>query len=205
MREVKGLVDLNRCKFCNRLSSSRKVVVGRGNPSACLMIIGEAPGAKEDLLGEPFVGRSGLVLERIMKRSGIDTQHDVYISNVVKFRPPKNRRPTNVEIVSFMPWLAQQIKLVDPLVIVLAGSTAVEALLGIKIGITDLRGNWQRWQGRWVMPMFHPAYLLRYPSEEEGSPLQLTLGDFLEVSKKIVKCDRNLSIPVLDPKRRHQS
>ena len=136
-----------------------------------------------------------------MKSVGIDCQHDVYISNVVKCRPPNNRRPTKNEIDAFMPWLHQQIKLVDPLVIALAGSTAVEALLGIKQGISDLRGNWQRWKGRWVMPIFHPAYLLRNPSKKEGAPLDLTRGDLLKVRRKLIKYNRSIVMPVLELNR----
>lgn len=189
------------CRSCGQLSTYTKVVVSRGNPFASLMVIGEAPGAKEDEVGEPFIGRSGVALDNLMKSVGIDCEQDVYISNVVKCRPPNNRRPTKKEIDAFMPWLHQQIKLVDPLVIALAGATAVEALLGIKQAISDVRGKWQRWKGRWVMPIFHPAYLLRNPSKEEGAPVDLTRGDLLKVRRKLIKYNRPIVMPVLELNR----
>ncbi|WP_320664306.1 uracil-DNA glycosylase [Prochlorococcus sp. MIT 1223] len=164
---------------------SSKVVVSRGNPLSKLMIVGEAPGAMEEELGQPFVGRSGKVLDDLFDSVGIDTQKDAYICNVVKCRPPKNRRPTKEEIQLNLPWLYQQIKLVDPLVIVLVGATSVEALLGIRGGISRLRGTWQNWEGRLVMPLFHPAYLLRNPSKEEGAPISLTLLDLIKVREKL--------------------
>ena len=106
-----------------------KIVVSRGNPFAKLMIIGEAPGAKEEEIGEPFVGRSGKLLDKLLQNAGIDINQDVYFCNVVKCRPPKNRRPTKIEIQENLPWLYQQIKLVNPSVIVLVGATALEAQL----------------------------------------------------------------------------
>ena len=183
------------------MNPSVQAVVSRGNPHAKLMLIGEAPGAREDELAKPFVGRSGQTLERLMESVGLNCDQDVYICNVVKFRPPKNRRPTRQEIALSFPWLQQQIELVDPALIVLAGSTAVEAILGIRGGISKLRGHWQDWQGRWVMPLFHPAYLLRNPSQAEGAPIALTKSDLLQVRQRLNRINQQAVVPVLGTAR----
>ena len=149
------------------------------------MIIGEAPGAKEEEIGEPFVGRSGKLLDKLLQNAGIDINQDVYFCNLVKCRPPQNRRPTKIEIQENLPWLYQQIKLVNPRVIVLVGATALEAILKIKSPISILRGEWIDWEGKLVMPVFHPSYLLRNPSKEEGKPMSLTKSDFLKIKEKI--------------------
>ncbi len=173
------------CTSCVLSRTRKKVVFSRGSEKARLMLIGEAPGASEDALGKPFVGRSGKKLNFLLESVGLNIHEDIYICNAVKCRPPKNRRPTKLEMAACRPWLAKQIQLVDPLVIILAGSTAVEAILGIKGGITSLRGNWRQWEGRWVMPLFHPSYLLRNPSLNKGSPSELTRQDLLKVKKML--------------------
>ena len=177
--------DKNVSKVSDLNNSINKIVVSRGNPFAKLMIIGEAPGAKEEEIGEPFVGRSGKLLDKLLQNAGIDINQDVYFCNVVKCRPPKNRRPTKIEIQENLPWLYQQIKLVNPSVIVLVGATALEAILKIKSRISTLRGEWVDWEGKLVMPVFHPSYLLRNPSKEEGKPMSLTKSDFLKIKEKI--------------------
>ena len=177
--------DKNVSKVSDLNNSVNKIVVSRGNPFAKLMIIGEAPGAKEEEIGEPFVGRSGKLLDKLLQNAGIDINQDVYFCNVVKCRPPKNRRPTKIEIQENLPWLYQQIKLVNPSVIVLVGATALEAILKIKSPISILRGEWIDWEGKLVMPVFHPSYLLRNPSKEEGKPMSLTKSDFLKIKEKI--------------------
>ena len=177
--------DKNVYKVSDLNNSINKIVVSRGNPFAKLMIIGEAPGAKEEEIGEPFVGRSGKLLDKLLQNAGIDINQDVYFCNVVKCRPPKNRRPTKIEIQENLPWLYQQIKLVNPSVIVLVGATALEAILKIKSRISTLRGEWIDWEGKLVMPVFHPSYLLRNPSKEEGKPMSLTKSDFLKIKEKI--------------------
>tara|TARA_B100000579_G_C22670122_1_gene775217 strand:+ start:369 stop:932 length:564 start_codon:yes stop_codon:yes gene_type:complete len=169
----------------NSKSQINKIVVSRGNPSAKLMIIGEAPGAKEEEIGKPFVGRSGKLLDKLLENAGIDINLDVYFCNLIKCRPPRNRRPTKIEIQENLPWLYQQIKLVNPRVIVLVGATALEAILKIKSRISILRGKWIDWEDRLVMPVFHPSYLLRNPSKEEGKPMSLTNSDFLKIKEKI--------------------
>ncbi|WP_036907131.1 uracil-DNA glycosylase [Prochlorococcus marinus] len=177
--------DKNVSKVSDLNNSINKIVVSRGNPFAKLMVIGEAPGAKEEEIGEPFVGRSGKLLDKLLQNAGIDINQDVYFCNVVKCRPPKNRRPTKIEIQENLPWLYQQIKLVNPSVIVLVGATALEAILKIKSPISILRGEWIDWEGKLVMPVFHPSYLLRNPSKEEGKPMSLTKADFLKIKEKI--------------------
>ena len=177
--------DKNVSKVSDLNNSINKIVVSRGNPFAKLMIIGEAPGAKEEEIGEPFVGRSGKLLDKLLQNAEIDINQDVYFCNVVKCRPPQNRRPTKAEIQENLPWLYQQIKLVNPRVIVLVGATALEAILKIKSRISILRGRWIDWEDRLVMPVFHPSYLLRNPSKEEGKPMSLTNSDFLKIKEKI--------------------
>ena len=121
----------------------------------------------------------------MLQNAGIDITLDVYFCNVVKCRPPKNRRPTKIEIQENLPWLFQQIKLVNPQVIVLVGATAVEAILKTKSRISLFRGKWIDWEGKLIMPVFHPSYLLRNPSKEEGKPMSLTKSDFLKIKEKI--------------------
>lgn len=180
------------CRRCGLGSSRIQVVVSRGNPQAPLMVIGEGPGAQEDEQGKPFVGRSGQLLDRMLESVGIDSNRDAYVCNIVKCRPPENRKPTALEMAACRPWLDQQIALVDPPVILLAGSTAVEGLLGIKGGITKLRGQWRRGEGgslegRWLMPILHPSYLLRNASKERGSPKWLTWHDLQDVQRRLAQ------------------
>ena len=177
------------CDACrSTLGSSRSQVVGRGNPKARLMVIGEAR-CPEDEQGQPFVGRSGQLLDRMLESVGIDSNRDAYVCNIVKCRPPENRKPTALEMASCKPWLDRQIALVDPAVILLAGATAVEGLLGIKGGMTKIRGQWRQWEGRWLMPVFHPSYLLRNPSKERGAPKWLTWQDLQDVQRRLAQLD----------------
>jgi DNA polymerase len=178
------------CRRCGLAEGRHQVVVGRGNPRARLLLIGEAPGAQEDLEGLPFVGRSGQLLDRLLQSAGIDSNRDAYICNVVKCRPPDNRKPTPEEMAACLPWLQEQIALVDPPLIVLAGATAMEGVLGVKGGITRLRGQWRQGEGeglagRWLMPIFHPSYLLRNASREPGSPKWHTWQDLKELRRRL--------------------
>jgi uracil-DNA glycosylase len=175
------------CQICHRcqLGETRtKAVVGRGNPTASLMIVGEGPGQNEDETGLPFVGKAGQLLERILASVEFDTERDIYICNIVKCRPPENRVPTAKEMEACIPYLLEQIRLVDPKIILLTGSTAVKGLLGDKTPITKIRGTWIEWQGRSCMPIFHPSYLLRNPSKEKGSPKWLMWQDIQAVRAK---------------------
>ena len=163
----------------------KRLVISRGNIFANLLIIGEAPGAQEDLEGEPYVGKSGKLLDDLLMKAGIDFQKDVYFCNVIKCRPPNNRKPTYTEINIHKPWLLQQIKLVDPKFIILTGSTAMRTILEIKNPISKLRGKWINKNGREIMTIFHPSYLLRFPSKEVEKPYDLTLKDLKKVSSKL--------------------
>ena len=155
------------CVKCPHLASSRKsVVFGVGSIDAELMFVGEAPGADEDAQGEPFVGRAGELLTRIIGTMGLSRQQ-VYIGNILKCRPDTpgqsagNRKPTPEEMQTCISWLHEQIDLIRPRVLVALGATAVEGLLGKTVGITKLRGNWQTYRGIPLMPTYHPAYVLR--------------------------------------------
>ena len=163
----------------------KRLVIGRGSVFADLLIIGEAPGAEEDLEGKPYVGKSGKLLNELLIKAGIDYGKDAYFCNVIKCRPPNNRKPTIGEINIHKPWLLQQIKLVDPKIILLTGSTAMRAILEVKDPISNLRGQWIKKDGRQIMVIFHPSYLLRFPSKEINKPYHLTLKDLDNVSGKL--------------------
>jgi DNA polymerase len=149
------------------------------------MIIGEAPGQNEDETGLPFVGKSGQLLEKILAAVKLDSEQDVYICNINKCRPPSNRVPTADEVAACKPYLLEQIRLVDPKIILLTGATAVKGLTGDKRGITKIRGTWIEWEGRLCMPILHPAYLLRNPSREQGAPKWLMWQDIQAVRAKL--------------------
>ena len=163
----------------------KRLVVGRGSVFANLLIIGEAPGAQEELEGKPYVGKSGKLLNELLIKAVIDYGKDAYFCNVIKCRPPNNRKPTIREINIHKPWLLQQIKLVDPKIILLTGSTAMRAILGVKDPISNLRGKWIKKDGRQIIVIFHPSYLLRFPSKEINKPYHLTLKDLDNVSGKL--------------------
>jgi len=155
------------CVKCPHLVAARKTVVfGVGHGDAELMFVGEAPGADEDEQGEPFVGKAGQLLTRIIQTMGF-TRESVYIGNILKCRPDTpgqpagNRKPTAEEMKTCIPWLHEQIDLIRPRVLVALGGTAVEGLLGKTVGITRLRGTWKEYRGIPLMPTYHPAYLLR--------------------------------------------
>lgn len=172
------------CQKCGLAATRNHVVVERGNPQARLMIVGEGPGQQEDEQGLPFVGKSGQLLDKILQSVQFDLARDVYICNVVKCRPPDNRVPTAEEMAACTPYLFEQIRLVGPQIILLTGATAVQAILQEKHGITKIRGQWFEWDGRWVMPIFHPAYLLRNPSREPGKPKWLMWQDIQAIKQK---------------------
>ena len=163
----------------------KRLVVGRGNVFANLLIIGEAPGAQEDLEGKPYVGKSGKLLDDLLLKVGIDFQEDVYFCNVIKCRPSNNRKPTTQEINVHKPWLYQQIKIVDPKLIILTGSTAMRTVLESNLPISKLRGKWIKKNGREIMTIFHPSYLLRFPSKDIEKPYDLTFKDLRKVSSKL--------------------
>jgi len=176
------------CVKCAHLAASRKnVVFGVGNIDARLMFIGEAPGADEDAQGEPFVGRAGQLLTKIIEAMGL-SRDSVYIANILKCRPDTpgqtagNRKPTSEEMQTCIPYLHEQIDLIQPKAIVALGGTAVEGLLGKTAGITRLRGNWQTYRGIPLMPTYHPSYLLRNQAPTEK---RRVWEDMLQVMEKL--------------------
>ena len=152
--------DLGDCTRCKLHTTRNKIVFGVGDPNAQLMFVGEGPGAEEDARGEPFVGRAGKKLDEMIKSIGL-SRAEVYIANIVKCRPPKNRDPEKDEVETCSPFLARQIEAIGPKAIVALGSPAAKTLLDTRTGITRLRGQWHDFNGIPVMPTFHPAYLLR--------------------------------------------
>ncbi|MDJ0617000.1 MAG: uracil-DNA glycosylase [Calothrix sp. MO_192.B10] len=184
-----NLTELKKhCQQCHRceLGNTRQnAVIFRGNPAASIMVVGEAPGQNEDETGLPFVGRAGQLLDKILASVQLDREKDVYICNVNNCRPPGNRTPTSEEIAACKPYLLEQIRLVDPKIILLAGATAVKGVIGDKRGITKIRGTWIQWEGCLCMPIFHPSYLLRNPSRERGSPKWLMWQDIQAVRAKL--------------------
>jgi len=169
-------------------NAGTNVVISRGNPQARLMIIGEAPGPQENIQGKPFVGRAGQLLDKILEAGGFNSETDVFITNSVFRLPPGDdgkvfRKPTDKEIEYYHPYVNEIIRLVDPLIMLLTGNVACQSILG-KTGITSLRGQWTQMDGRWVMPIYHPSYLLRNPSKAPGSPKAHMWDDIREVRRK---------------------
>ena len=155
------------CVLCKELARCRtNVVFGVGSHRAEIMFVGEAPGRDEDIQGEPFVGRAGELLTKIIAAMGCKRE-DVYIANVLKCRPPENRTPWPDEVTNCLPYLLSQIELIQPKVIVALGATAVRALLDVQLGITKMRGHWYTFREIAIMPTFHPAYLLRNPAAKK--------------------------------------
>lgn len=170
---------------CELRLGARNTVFSDGNPAARVMIVGEAPGRDEDLQGRPFVGRAGQLLDRMLDAIGLRRAAEapdeaVYITNVLPWRPPGNRTPDAAEIAMLLPFLERHVALADPQVVVLMGNTPCHAVLG-RSGITRIRGTWTEALGRPVLPMFHPAYLLRQPlAKREAWVDLLTLRARLE-------------------------
>jgi len=198
-----AFVELRRrasaCVRCAHLASSRKnVVFGVGDTNAQLMFVGEAPGADEDEQAEPFVGKAGQLLTKIIQTMGLP-RSSVYIANILKCRPDTpgqasgNRKPTPEEMQTCIPFLHEQIDLIQPKVIVALGATAVEGLLGKTIGITRLRGNWRTYRGTPLMPTYHPAYLLRNQALSEK---RRVWEDMLQVMDR-------LNLPISDKQRNY--
>lgn len=153
---------IGNCHRCKLAPGRTNLVFGVGNNNADLMFVGEGPGADEDEQGEPFVGKAGQLLTKIINSMGF-TREQVYIANVVKCRPPENRNPELDEIQACMPFLKKQIELVKPKIIMCLGKFAAQTVLNTQVQITKLRGEFQTINGTLVMPAFHPAYLLRNP------------------------------------------
>ena len=169
--------SIKNCNRCKLWKTRRNIVFGTGNRNARLMFIGEGPGADEDRLGVPFVGRAGKLMDLAFETLGID-RNEVYIANIVKCRPPSNRNPENDEAMACLNYLRNQVILVKPEIIVLLGSVALKNILGKEYGITASRGKWVEKKGIKYMPTWHPAALLR----DETKKI-----DFIKDLKKVVE------------------
>lgn len=174
-----------KCTACALSEKRTQVVFGEGNINADLMLIGEAPGEEEDKQGLPFVGRAGQLLTKILESANIKRSIDTYITNVCKCRPPDNRTPEKEEANSCSHWLHDQISLIKPKIIVLVGSVAMKAILGDTMTISKVRGTWHKFDNIDTTVIFHPAYLLRNPTKEEGGPKWLTWQDFKAIKSAI--------------------
>jgi DNA polymerase len=156
--------EVRGCTACVLHEKRQQTVFSRGDPFAEIAFVGEGPGADEDAHGDPFVGAAGQLLDRMIAAMGYG-RDDVYVCNIVKCRPPNNRKPEPEEMATCMPFLARQLGFVRPKVLVALGATAVQGLCGTTEGITRLRGKWKLYKGTTpIMPTFHPAYLLRNPA-----------------------------------------
>ena len=175
--EIKVIIE----KFdgCPLKFTAKNLVFGTGNENAKIMLIGEAPGAEEDLTGIPFTGQSGKLLDLMLKSIGLD-RNELYITNIIPWRPPGNRAPNLVEIKTMLPFIRRQIELISPKLIILIGSIATNSILQKDQGITKIRGKWFNLETMEVIPIFHPSYLLRNPSLKT-----LAWKDMLSIKNKI--------------------
>lgn len=164
LQEVRDEIgDCRRCKLC---STRKNIVFGTGSPHAALMFVGEAPGADEDAQGQPFVGRAGQLLTKMIEAMGL-SRETVYIANIIKCRPPENRNPQPDEIAACSPFLLKQIEAIRPKVICALGTFSAQTLLETQQKISALRGKFHDYHGVKLLPTFHPAYLLRNPNEKK--------------------------------------
>jgi DNA polymerase len=157
--------EIGDCRRCKLSKERQTIVFGEGNPDADLIFIGEAPGREEDLQGRPFVGDAGKLLTRLIEKMGL-AREEVYIGNIIKCRPPMNRDPEEDEVATCCPFIARQIEIIAPKVIVSLGRISAHILINTKIPISKLRGTFSEYKGIPLMPTFHPAYLLRNPKDK---------------------------------------
>mgnify|MGYP001260328387 FL=1 len=171
----KSIVNL---KNCNLKKQAKNLVFSDGNPKSKIMLIGEAPGANEDLEGLPFVGRAGQLLDKMLAAINLD-RRKVYISNIVNYRPPENRKPTQQEIDTYLPFINKHIEIINPKILVLLGSTAMNALIGSEFVISKMRGKWiEKKFGSCKVSLivtFHPAFLMRQPAQKKLAWIDLKM------------------------------
>ena len=171
----KSIIEL---KNCNLKREAKNMVFCDGNPKSKIMLVGEAPGANEDQEGLPFVGRAGMLLDKMLTAINLDRKK-VYISNIVNYRPPENRKPTEEEIRRYLPFITKHIEIINPKVLVLLGSTAMNALIGNNIVISKMRGKWiEKKFGSCktsVIITFHPAFLMRQPAQKKMAWIDLKM------------------------------
>ena len=176
LKKLKKNIQL--IKNCELKKTATNIVFGDGNANAKIMIIGEGPGAQEDADGIPFVGRAGKLLDKMLESIHLNRKK-VYISNVVNYRPPANRKPTEVEITRYLPYLKNHIEIINPKILVLLGSTALNTLIGSEVVISKARGKWiQKEIGTikpWIIASFHPAFLMRQPEQKKLAWIDLKM------------------------------
>ena len=170
--------NIRLIKNCELKKNATNLVFGNGNINSKIMIIGEGPGAQEDMKGMPFVGRAGKLLDKMLEAIQLN-RTKAYISNVVNYRPPENRRPTEEEIARYLPYLRTHIEIINPKILILLGSTALNAIIGNKEVISRTRGKWfQREIGAvkpWIIASFHPAFLMRQPEQKKLAWIDLKM------------------------------
>ena len=188
LQELKNLIS--EIKNCELKKSSTNIVFSDGNPDSKIMIIGEGPGANEDLEGVPFIGRTGELLDKMLLSINLD-RDNVYISNVVNYRPPENRNPTEEEIVRYLPYLIKHIEIINPKILILLGSTSLNAILGNDKVISDARGKWIEKKigtcSTSIITSFHPAFLMRQPDQKKFSWIDLKM-----IKRKILNLEINI-------------
>jgi uracil-DNA glycosylase len=176
LQELKQKITI--IKNCELKKNSTNIVFSDGNPNSKIMIVGEAPGANEDLEGVPFIGRTGELLDKMLLSINLD-RDNVYITNVVNFRPPENRNPTEEEIVRYLPYLIKHIEIIDPKILIILGGSALNAIIGDEHKISEIRGKWiNKKIGKCnasVIVSFHPAFLMRQPNQKAMSWVDLKM------------------------------
>ena len=181
----KSISDINNCEL---KKNATNIVFADGNPKSKIMIIGEAPGSNEDQEGLPFVGRAGALLDKMLSSINLDRKN-VYISNIINYRPPENRRPTDEEINRYLPFIKKHIEIIAPKILILLGSTAMNALIGNEVVISKVRGQWiEKEFGQCKTSMivtFHPAFLMRQPTQKKLAWIDLKMIRDKKVKLKI--------------------
>ena len=171
----KNILLIKNCEF---KKTATNIVFGDGNANAKLMIVGEGPGAQEDASGIPFVGRAGKLLDKMLESINLN-RTKVYISNVVNYRPPSNRRPTEKEIARYLPYLKSHIEIINPKILILLGSTALNTIIGNDVVISRARGKWYQKEigvvKPWIIASFHPAFLMRQPEQKKQAWIDLKM------------------------------
>ena len=171
----KSIMNLKKCDL---KKNAKNIVFSDDNPKSKIMLIGEAPGANEDEEGLPFVGRAGMLLDKMLAAINLDRKK-VYISNIINYRPPENRRPTDEEIKRYLPFITKHIEIIEPKILILLGSTAMNALIGNDVVISKMRGKWiEKEFGKCktsVIITFHPAFLMRQPAQKKMAWIDLKM------------------------------
>ncbi len=180
--KTKSLIKLkkaiNDLKNCELKKNAKNIVFSDGNPKSKIMLLGEAPGANEDHEGLPFVGRAGRLLDKMLSAIDLD-RNKIYISNIINFRPPENRKPTEKEIKRYLPFVTKHIEIISPKILVLLGSTAMNAIIGNQEVISNMRGKWiEKKIGKCttsIIITFHPAFLMRQPAQKKLAWIDLKM------------------------------